>query len=248
MKRIIVVLLIVFASLTYGESEKKNENESKIDELIKNNTKLELEVKNLVKQYGIEKTAIRNEYQEKLNEIISEKNELKTKFNILMFIFGILGGGSILGIFIFINNTKNKLYKKMAEELRVKKDLIENSVKKHDTELKLKKTKKICVLSVDDENKGEITQILESFEGREYKRIEEEIDFNNYDLILINNNAEYEIKKINKILKDNSNTLFFYYGGVPTKRGLKNVNFSNSPFTLYGNLIDTLRTQDLLNK
>ena len=115
-------------------------------------------------------------------------------------------------------------------------------------QIKLKQEKRIGVLSIDNENKGEITKILRVFEKKSYFNITEDIGFRNYDLILINNNAEYDINKINEILENNPDILFLYYGEVSAKRGLKNVNFSNSIFTLYGNLMNTLKAQDLLSK
>ncbi len=272
MKKLLVYLSLFTSLIAQDVIEEKIGTEiiNIIEKIIE---KVEETTESIKKQYSVDLKEIENKYQEKeielkkkLDEVINEKeqiklekDEVKTKFNIIMWFVGILGVVSIAGIIGVIiesikmwkyidKKVKERINLEVSEIVEAEKKKIEEIVKQHDIEEKLKRTKKICILSIDNDNRGDITKILKEFEEKDYIGIEEEINFNNYDLILINNNSHYDIEDINKILEDNPNTLFFYYGGTPTKRGLKNVNFSNSPFTLYSNLINTLRTQDLLNR
>lgn len=262
MKKIIVSIFLVSSIYASDnlEQDKVMENfEKRIEKVEESNES----IKN---KYEIDLKAIENKYEAKLNEVINEKEQIKLekdeiegKFNFLSWLLSIVGITSIVGIVgVVIESVKiwKSIDKKVKERVdsevstivNIEKKKIEDIIKKYDVEEELKVTKKICVLSVDNENKGDITKILKGFEKREYKNIRSEVDYSNYDLILINHNDDYEMEKINNLITENSDSYFFYYGSGRVNSSNMKKNFCNSIFTLYGNLIDLLRTQDLLNR
>lgn len=255
MKKYLFLFLIGFNFISMNI----NAGENTIVSLENKMQKTEVEIETLQKQYEAEKIAIRNEYTGMLNEIVKEKNEIKlekdemkSKFNFLGWFAGLLGIGSIWSIRELFKSVrqrvKDEIELKVSTIVNIEKEKIEEIVKKYDVEEQLKKNKKICILSVNNENTSDIRKILNEFTGLTYKNITDSINFSTYDLILINHNENYEIEKINNIITQNEKRLFFYYGSGRADSSKKNVNFCNSIFTLYGNLIDLLRTQDLLNK
>lgn len=246
-KKVLGIFLVLSMAAISAEKniETKIQNENG---LIKKVEKNKLAIDTIKKQHSADLKEIENKYEAKEIELIKKSNKIENKFNSLWKVLAILGSISLCGISYFIKISKNKIYKKIADVARVNKDSIEEIVNKHDKEMELKRTKKICILSVDNENKGEIKKILKGFDCREYKSIDDNINFKDYDLILINHNADFNIEIINKMITDNENSYFFYYGSEKVISSNMKKNYCNSIFTLYGNLIDLLRTQDLLKK
>lgn len=268
----LVLSMVAISAEKSVETKIQNENN-----LIKKVEKNELAIDAIKKQYRVDLKEIENKYREKENilkeklidienekeKIKLEKDEIIRNFNSLHSFLNRLRDYSFLGIIVFILSVVGylrSLFKSIDKKIKEgiitkisdlteieKKDLIEILVRKNE-EMKLKRTKKICILSVDNENKGEIKKILKGFDCREYKSIDDNINFNAYDLILINHNADFNIEKINKMITDNKDSYFFYYGSGRVNSSNMKKNYCNSIFTLHGNLIDLLRTQDVLKK
>lgn len=253
MKRVLILLVIVFNISFSEEMEKKFDEKLKVvnEEVLVNKKEIEY----VKKQYDVD-----------LDRIENEKEVIKGKFDFLMWLLSIVGITSLAGIVgVVIESIKmwKSIDKKVRERIgieisdivKVEKKKIEEIVKKYDVEEQLKEDKRICVLFNEEKDNKNIKEILKGFKV-EYFKFSKEKYIKDYDLIIFNNeDGKINMSDMQNMVLSNLEKFYFYYNATglfyPKDKSFGNkekLNFCSSIYTLYSNVIDLLRTQNLLNK
>lgn len=205
----------------------------------------------------------KGEFELLKGEISKQLSDFESDYNWLGWIFG---GGfgltAIIALYLWFHSLPKKIEQlaeikaneKLSKYFEEKKSKIEAIVKETDEDEKLKKEKKIVVVS--NTNKGDDTDFLGSFfqqfhfrtefiEMDDYERVNKD-----YDVLLINNEKGNFTSKKDELLSDlKQNTLLFYFGQGIRLEDDQNKHFSSATFRsqLYGNLMSALRYQKFID-
>jgi hypothetical protein len=193
------------------------------------------------------------------------EKKLKDDYNHLEILLKIFGPITVLGFVIAIISVYIKLkkwvlkvaYKKINEKfdslLDEKKNSIIEIIENHDIETQLRKTKKILVLTPDGADDSLLKKYFEimGFKLRDFRTLEDPPNLREYHLVLLNNEDNKFKKNVIYDMVTNTKNVMFFYFGAPSEdsgriRNEKNVAFANYGAQLYGNLINALRYQQLL--
>jgi hypothetical protein len=164
------------------------------------------------------------------------------------------------------NKIKKELHDKINTIIEDNKNTIINLVNKYNSEKLLIHTKKIVVISNDLISYSKIERFLKELDVKNISFIlledsDIKSEIKKYDLILFDNNnglLKDKIKDFKAIIlnfNDDYKQCFIYFGLPNTKHDdanntiftNRNINFANSEFTLYSRIIETLKTQEILN-
>jgi hypothetical protein len=197
------------------------------------------------------------------DQINTQLSNFENDYNWLGWIFGgSFGVTALIGLYLWFFSLPKKIEalaeikanEKLSAYFEEKKSRIEAIVRGADEDEKLKKQKKIIVVS--NTAKGDDTDFLGSFlkqsnfstefiEMDEYQEIKK-----SYDILLINNEKGNFTDKKDLLLADlKPNTLLFFFGQGIRLDDDQNRHFSSATFRsqLYGNLMSALRYQRLID-
>ncbi len=258
---IILMLFIVFSIYNiYAINQVDKRIAQTIDGYQQSITDIETELKGQNKDLMTEFYKLRLDWTNEKIRLETKKSYVEGElFRIQVYgvvfltITSIFGGTMWSGIKTRVDNAVAKV---IENEVKVKKNIIENIIDEKDKERKVKLEKKILMVSRDEESNEEVKSFLDSM-GFKYiftKKIEDISVEEKYHLIFLNNkdgNIEKDKDGIKQIAEKISNKygkdkLYFYYNNEGLHLNYKNIklNYCNSEFTLYRNLIDTLLVAD----
>ena len=260
-KGISIILLCLAFSMVYAQQQ----NKETLDDVSQRVKVLEGQKENLDGRFNNKSDALDLKFEKLEKELKDDYDHLE----ILLWIFGPITILSIIAYIIRLFKLYNlvqetadkKINEKFDSLLDDKKSNIIEIIEKHDIETQLKKTKKILVLTPN----GADDSFVKKFFGDQVMGFNRELVFyatpdelkkkNKVDLVFFNDEKQpFGQEKIIEIMrKAGKNNVFFYFGQnhLDLKddkyKDLKDrVNFANARAQIYGNLIDTLRYQKLL--
>src|SRR5690606_6547589 len=155
---------------------------------------------------------------------------------------------SLYGVYLMFWGIKKKVNRSIAEKIETiveqKREDIIKLIQSQKFERRLKETKKIIVISENEESQEEIKSTIETFKFKNViYRINKTFDnYPEYDLIIINNcDGEFKQEDVTDIINSagDDDVCFVAYTTKLLDRNPK-LNFANSKFTLYHNILTTL--------
>lgn len=189
------------------------------------------------------------EYQKSQNDLAKDIDEkYKDVLNLFTMIL-ILGiPSSLYGIYLAFWGIKKKVNQSIAEKIETiieqKREDIIKLIQSQKFERRLKEGKNIVVISENEVSQEEIKSTIDTFKFKNvFYRINKSYDsLPEYDLIIINNcDGEFKQEDVTDIidLANNDDVCFVAYTTKQLDRNPK-LNFANSKFTLYHNILTTL--------
>ncbi|PID56989.1 hypothetical protein CSB45_08680 [candidate division KSB3 bacterium] len=207
-------------------------------------------------------TLIEQKHAQAIKELRVEQEAFKNKIhreNNLVFVFGAViltvGIGSYIGL---IKSTRKKIAGQVEEVLRTGGDNLQQLIESQAIETLLKKKKKLLVISGSDTN---MTKMERQLHAMKFKHVESRLlhnvfdteqdifspDFHEkrYDLIVFNQLTEDEINRyVERSERDVFVGFSYQYLNNITERA--KLNFANSLFTLYTNIMNVLKYQHII--
>lgn len=240
MKKIkLLVLLTLFTFFTMNAKESDSTKISNLETRVGQLEEYKINIENVYKA----------EYQKSQNDLakdIDEKyKDIKNLFTMIL-ILGI--PSSLYGIYLMFWGIKKRVNQSISEKIETiveqKREDIIKLIQSQKFERRLKENKKIIVISENEESQEEIKNTIETFKFKNViYRINKSYDsLPEYDLIIINNcDGEFKQEDVTDIIDsaDNDDVCFVGYTTKQLDRNPK-LNFANSKFTLYHNILMTL--------
>lgn len=285
----IMVMLIAGAAPAYAANESLTEIELRLDKLeqdlaqARNLSELSKELRKdsvskmfeeFKRQYEQEIKAIRTEQKEFMTAVREEQNnfkyEVKKQVLLIETVWGLLmlfGIGTVISIFYTLRVRTSKLitdevHQQIGEVTSIQKEYINQIVDDKITENRLKKEKRLLLLTDHDKKKAkrELEKFFESI-GFQIKSLyfDEAFDLEQkemgpaftddaYDLVIFNSLLE---DKIDPYMEKSEKELFMAYSPEVDHlkvKDRKRMNFANSPFTLYSRTMEMLMYQEVMNR
>lgn len=270
-KHLTILAIVVLA---IAPSPSQAQNPQAVQKLEQRVQQLEAQNNLLKESYENKKDALEADYKQKLDALNVEIREIRQQVredSLLVKVFTaalvFVGFGIIISAWvsakIFAEREAEKMIKNVfnakKEELSRLKDNLLRLIEKQDIEKRLRKTKRILVLTPEGHSK---TFLDEFFRESDFQppyfepfAAAKETNFSNYDIVLFNNDDGKSFSKdrseiVETIRKMPAKTLAFYFGGQPNVILEDTTKFASANFRsqLYGNLINALRYQNLLNQ
>lgn len=165
-------------------------------------------------------------------------------------ILGFLGIGlGVVALYQVFVNTKKMIQEKIALVVEENRQKIINLIKSQELEHQLRTGSQVLVISPGEEPEGIIRGLLLNLgitaSNIRYRRVEEVKNIQELepDLFILN---QLEAADADKLVKDSAPGQYFVaYTKVNLARH-ERLNFSNSPMTLYSNIINTLKFKKLV--
>jgi len=219
---------------------------------------LSLRIKNL-EEYRENLEKIYQLRSEELNKTINEKIDAKTKevteANKTLSLFLLIGipatlGGLVIVYFGATMKAKKMMIEKIEKIVEHKREEIIRLIETQEFDTKLRRTKKLMVLSPTEEAQESIKPFFSKvkFENVNFRIVSAYQDFSEYDLIVFNDhNSPFDEDIIQEYLNNakNEDTTFVAYTSRQLKRDHR-MNFSNNRFTLYHSILSTLKYAEIL--
>lgn len=240
MKKInLLVLLALFTFLTINAKESDSTRIANLETKVGQLEDYKINIENVYKA----------EYQKSQNDLAKDIDEKYKDVRNLFAMILILGiPSSLYGIYLIFWGIKKKVNQSISEKIETiveqKREDIIKLIQSQKFERRLKETKKIIVISENEESQEEIKNTIETFKFKNViYRINKSYDsLPEYDLIIINNcDGEFKQEDVTDIIDsaDNDDVCFVGYTTKQLDRNPK-LNFANSKFTLYHNILTTL--------
>ncbi|MCU0289766.1 MAG: hypothetical protein MUF15_25650 [Acidobacteria bacterium] len=263
-----IILMIMMGFLCSTGFAQKKETVEELSNRVKilEGQKEYLDKQNTLQKEDLEKQSeyLKKEFEVQTKELYRITEQIKSdqrKNNWLFYslpgIFIFIGFGGFWRIKKYINKKTQELAEKIINDVLPKKEKeFLALVEKQSEEFKLKEEKSILVISKTENNIAFMKKFFKErgFVKVNYSSIDKARELNHFDLILFNNETEKKVKEpdhsseFDIVKKTKENVICFYFG--PNRFELdeyKNkLNFANSRVQLYGNLINSLRYQSLL--
>lgn len=189
------------------------------------------------------------EYQKSQNDLAKDIDDKYKDVRNLFTLILVLGiPSSLYGVYLMFWGIKKKVNRSIAEKIETiveqKREDIIKLIQSQKFERRLKETKKIIVISENEESQEEIKSTIETFKFKNViYRINKTFDnYPEYDLIIINNcDGEFKQEDVTDIINSagDDDVCFVAYTTKLLDRNPK-LNFANSKFTLYHNILTTL--------
>lgn len=153
------------------------------------------------------------------------------------------------GWFGLLWKTKKMVTEKIAVIVEKERDAILRVVETESFDNKLRTKKELLVISASEESQASILAFLRKLKFKNIKgRIVGEFDeLPEHDLMIFNTpDDSIEQSTINELIEkyDDEDTIFVAYTGKNLERNAR-MNFSNSPFTLYHNILSALKYSEI---
>jgi hypothetical protein len=244
---LITLCAILFCSKSgYAKSDSLNLRE--IENRVQN---LENYKENLDQLYEISSGKLEQSSNAQLQHQLATIEESKKILSLLVWI-GI--PATLLGLlsayFLAINRAKKLVVNKIESIVEHKREEIIKLIETQEFDSKLRKTKRLLILSSTEKAQEDIKKFFFKFKFKnvQYRIVDQYKLFTDYDVIIFNNeDGSFGQDLINQYLLNASpdDTCFVAYTTVNLNRDHR-VNFSNSPFTLYHSVLTTLKYDEIL--
>jgi len=241
-------LLVLITFFAFFSTNAKEADSIKIKRIEEKVIQLENYKENIENVYKAEFVKSQND----LTKDIDEKyKEVRNLFAMIL-ILGI--PSSLYGIYLMFWGIKKKVNQSIAEKIETiveqKREDIIKLIQSQKFERRLKETKKIIVISENEIAQEEIKSTIEKFKFKNvvYRISKTYETLPEYDLIIINNcDGEFEQEDVNDIINsaDDDDVCFVAYTTKQLDRNPK-LNFANSKFTLYHNILTTLSFSEVI--
>lgn len=246
----LIIFSLMFPQLVSGQRR------DSLKELERRVTTLEDYKTALDKLYEANVTTLKSDVKEdvqKSKEALSKDiNELKRTYTIFTYIglpvTFIALASMILGIRRYVRSKITERIESVVEEKR--EDII-RIVQSQEFENRIRLTKKILVLSPNEADQDIIKSIISKLkfkaENVKYRINIGYVPSSDHDLIIFNNcNGNFKQDLINKYISEGKEDEAFVAYTTQNLDRHPNLNFSNSPYTLYSSIITTLKYQEIL--
>lgn len=244
MKKINLLIFMLTLSLFFSFTTKDTLNNDTIEKRV-----------TILEQFKENMTAVAKiEYDKSANKL---KDDIDEKYKNLLWVFGTftLAAVAALGLnaynhFWGINKKINeKITSKIEDIIEQKREDIISIIRNEEYERKLKQTKKILVISPSQETQEQIKHTFARFNFSNVKyRIKDSFQEIPENDIVVFNNLKGELSQayINQIVStiNHEEKCYIGYSIVQLDRH-EQFNFANSRFTLYHQLLNTLKFSDL---
>lgn len=242
-----IMLLLIFMLFIFTSV---NSQDKRIDSLETRIKYLEDYKNNIDQLYMINSEKLSKNINDKFDEKIKDIDDAKRILNLLLFI-GI--PGTVIGLLAVyvgaINKAKKIITNKIVNIVEQKREDLIKLIETQEFDSKLRKSKRLIVLSPNPESNDQIKNIFKKFKFQEviFRVINQYTQMDNFDLIIFNDydgslSQEIINEYIEKISDDEVS--FVAYTTKNLHRNPR-INFSNSPFTLYHSILSTLKYSEL---
>lgn len=197
-------------------------------------------------------------------ELQRVEQDLKEDFNYLKLLAWVFGSLTVLGILvglwqIFIRTKKVALEaveSQISKLIKEKKSVLTGVIDNHIEENRLKKEKKILVLTPKESSYEFLENFFSmmEFEKVEFNAVDDTFKLekkNNIDLVLFDNESNtFDQGKIQEIVSSlDQNTMGLYFGSIryeDMNSGAEKLSFTNRRMQLYSSILNTLKYQKIL--
>jgi len=251
LSRIVLILILGLAFSAANGQDKKDAPE----DLARRVTELEKQREQQKELYEEHKKLLKDNFKNK-------SDEMDNKYDLFKVIAALFGSLTIITIFSLYAKLKKRVLeigdKKIEEKfdslLEEKKSRIIAILKNHNEEMKLKNEKSILVLTPKGADDSPIKKFFKEMDFNLNLIYFESPDnlnkLNKVHLALFNNESgTFDHKEIDDIIRETKDYVFCLYFGRDrfiSTRHQDRVSFANAKVQLYGNLINALRYQKLL--
>lgn len=252
MKNLLLPLFMLFCLNVLAEKQNIDTKISKLENRIEI---LEGQKENLEDNYSNKIESLNIKY-DKSNSELKDKWDIFTKWGIpigIGFIISIVIG--YFTIYLKVKKfAKNEIEKKIAIEIKDNKDNIRKLINYQEIDNQIKNNKSILVLCKTIEDKQYCQKIFDEFD---FKHVNAEVVGNykklkGFDVKVIDNHSkQFNDKLIEEFInKSSESELFLYFGEYNPilKKYPDKLNFANTKFTLYTNIINLLRFGEATKK
>ncbi len=237
-KRILIVTILLIGLGLNAQ----NKDATRIDNLENKIKYLEEYKSNIESVYKIELDKAIRTYDKDFNE---KYDSLRNYAYILSFLVISSGlWGAYLWFFGIKKKANQQIKNKIEDIVEQKREDIIKLIRSQEFKRKLKQSKKLLVISDNDDGQKEIKKVMSKFNfknvvyriNKSFKNLPE------HDLVIINNiDGEFKQKNVNKLLDEiDDEDIFFVIYTIERLEANPRLNFANSKFTLYNNIFMTL--------
>jgi hypothetical protein len=244
-------LILLFSVLFCSKSGFAKSDSLKVQEIEARVKNLENYKENLDQLYEISSGKLEQSINNQMQEQLATIEESKKILALLVWI-GI--PATLLGLlsayFLAINKTKKLIVTKIESIVEHKREEIIKLIETQEFDSKLRKTKRLLILSSSEKAQEDIKKFFVKFKFKnvQYRIVDQYKLFTDYDVIIFNNeDGSFGQELINQYLLNASpdDTCFVAYTTINLNRDHR-INFSNSPFTLYHSVLTTLKYDEIL--
>jgi len=202
-------------------------------------------------EYNLNIAKLDSSIDDKISNRVSEINDAKRQLDLLTY-FGLpITIASIIGLyFLALKKAKKFVVDKIENIVEHKREEIINLIETQEYDSRLRKNKKLLVLSPDEDSQEKIKLFIDKlkFNNVKYRPIDKYQKFEDYDLIIFNDhytsfNQDLITEFITNIEEEHINFVAYTKNKLAPNHRL---NFSNSPFTLYHSILSTLKYGEIL--
>jgi hypothetical protein len=225
--------------------------QSKIDSLEKRISNLEDYQSNLEKLYQINSATLKQDINAAVEEKVKDIDEAKRVLNWLLWL-GIPGtlAGLAIAYWRAVKKARNMITDRIERIVEHKREDFIKLIETQEFDSKLKRIKKLVVLSPNEDANQKIKALFDKFKFQEvrFRVIDQYALIENYDLLVFNDyDGSFEQAIIDQYLANipDEDVSFVAYTTKNLTRNIR-INFSNSPYTLYHNVLSTLKYSEIL--
>lgn len=226
-------------------------SQTKVDTLQQRVKVLEDNRSNMEQLYKISEEKLSGHIDDLIRDKMKDVDEQKRILSMLVFV-GV--PGTIIGFLLVylgaIKKAKKFIIDKIEKIVEHKREELIKLIETQEFDSKLRKIKRIMILSTSEEAQGKIKQIFDKFKFQKvnYRIVTEYKDYPDNDLIVFNDYDEsFEPDVITEFITKAKNEEIGFVAYTSRKlQGNPRLNFSNAPFTLYHNVLSTLKYSEIL--
>ena len=226
-------------------------SQSKVDSLTNRIEVLEDYKTNIQQLYNISAAQLKTYVDQQIDQKVKDTEEQKRTLNLLLY-FGVPATlmGLIVVYFGAIGRAKKLIISRIETIVEHKREDLIKLIETQEYDTKLKKSKKILVLSANEDCQEITKKLFRKFGFTEvkFRVVQSYQEFNDYDLIVFNDyDKSFSQPLISEFIQNakGDEVGFVAYTTNNLQRDPK-LNFSNSPFTLYHNILSTLKFNEIL--
>lgn len=228
-----------------------NAQQGNTSQIIKRIEILEESKSNFEGRYQLYAEKLKNEVDQRIEDKTAELNDANKTLKYILFLGVPATLLSIIGAYyLAINTAKKFVIKKIEDIVEHKREEIIRLIETQEFDTRLKKTKKLLVLSPDEESQNKIKPffVKVKFQHVIYRVVTTHAELPEHDLIIFNDFSSPFEQNIIDIYLNNAEEDEVSFVAF-TQRQLRRdnrMNFSNSKFTLYHSILSTLKYAEIL--
>jgi hypothetical protein len=248
MKNLLFMLFMLFCFNVLAEKQNIDTNISKFENRIEI---LEGQKENLEDNYSNKIESLNIKYDQSISNL---NNKLYWCISIGIATIILIIGGCIKIYRSALKFAQKEIEKRLTNLLKDNENNIRKLINSMEIDNRIKNNKSILVLCRTIENKDYCQKLFDEFDFKHVntKLIENYKELTGYDLKVIDNHSnKFSNELIEEFInKSSERELFLYFGeyNPKLKKHHDKINFANTKFTLYTNLINLLKFSEAINK